>query len=86
MIWQSGQLANYYYGVRGSEATVARPAYKADSSLLLQAGVSADYPLNAHWSINARAVLTRLADEISDSPIVEDDYIVSGFIGVGYRF
>ena len=85
-IWQSGQLTNYYYGVRGVEATAARPAYKVDSAVLLQVGMRASYRLTDAWSLTGQVAVTRLADEISDSPIVEDDYVASGFLGIGYRF
>ena len=43
LIWKSGQLANYYYGVRMAEATMNRPAYKVDSSLLVQLGLMTNY-------------------------------------------
>ncbi len=86
VIWQSGQLADYYYGVRATEATIARPAYQVDSSILMQLGLMMNYLFNERWSISGRIAVTRLADEISDSPIVEDDQVTSAFIGVGYRF
>jgi len=85
-IWQSGQLTNYYYGVRGVEATASRPAYKVDSAILLQLGTRANYRLTDAWSLTGQVAVTRLADEISDSPIVEDDFVASGFLGIGYRF
>ena len=86
LIWQSGQLANYYYGVRMAEATMNRPAYKVDSAFLVQLGLMTNYRLSEHWSVSGRIALTRLADEISDSPIVEDDFVTSAFVGIGYRF
>ena len=86
LLWQSGQLANYYYGVRMAEATMNRPAYKVGSALSVQLGVMTNYRLNEHWSVSGRIALTRLADEISDSPIVEDDFVTSAFVGIGYRF
>jgi len=85
-IWQSSQLVNYYYGVRSTEASMARPAYKVDSSVLVQLGVMANYLFREHWSISGRIAVTRLADKISDSPIVEDDFVTSAFVGVGYQF
>lgn len=85
-IWQSSQLANYYYGVRSTEATIARPAYKVDSSVLVQTGLMANYMFRERWSINGRLDVTRLADEISDSPIVEDDFVTSAYVGIGYQF
>lgn len=86
VIWQSGQLVDYYYGVRVTEAMIVRPAYQGDSSILIQFGLMANYMFNKHWSMSGRIAVTRLPDEISDSPIVEDDLVPSAFIGVGYRF
>jgi len=85
-IWQSSQLANYYYGVRSIEASMARPAYKVDSSVLVQLGVRANYLFREHWSLSGRIAVTRLADEISGSPIVKDDFVSSAFVGIGYQF
>ena len=86
LIWQSGQLANYYYDVRMAEATMNRPAYKVDSSLSVQLGLMTNDRLSQHGSVFGRITLTRLANEISDSRIVEDDFVTSAFVGVGYRF
>ena len=63
-----------------------RPAYKVDSAFLVQLGLMTNYRLSEHWSVSGRIALTRLADEISDSPIVEDDFVTSAFVGIGYRF
>jgi outer membrane protein len=86
VIWQSSQLANYYYGVRSTEATIARPAYQVDSSVLVQIGLLANYLFREHWSLSGGLAVTRLADEITSSPIVEDDHVTRLFVGVGYRF
>jgi outer membrane protein len=86
LIWKSGQLSNYYYGVRMAEATINRPAYKVDSSFAVQLGVMTNYRLSEHWFVSGQIALTRLADEISDSPIVEDDFVTTAFVGIGYRF
>lgn len=86
VIWQSGQLVDYYYGVRAAEATLARPKYEVDSSILMQLGLMTNYILNGQWAISGRIAVTRLADRISDSPIVEDELVPSAFVGIGYRF
>ena len=85
-IWQSSQLVNYYYGVRSAEASIDRPAYQVNSSLLVQIGLMANYLYRGHWSVSGRVAVTRLADEISNSPIVEDDYVTSAYVGIGYQF
>jgi len=86
LIWKSGQLANYYYGVRASEATIDRAAYKVDSSFLLQLALMTNYRLSENWFVSGQIALNRLADEIIDSPIIEDDFITTAFVGIGYQF
>jgi len=86
VIWQSSQLVDYYYGVTRQEETATRPFYKGDWSVLTQVGLTAIYMLNGQWAINARASMTRLPDEIVNSPIVDDRMVASGFVGVIYRF
>lgn len=86
LIWQSGKLADYYYGVTTAEATLARPEYEVDDTLMLEVGLMANYMLSRHWSINGRVAVSKLANEVSDSPIVNDDLVTNGFIGFSYRF
>lgn len=85
-IWQSSQLVDYYYGVTRQEATDARPYYKADWSVSPQVGLTAIYMFNRQWAVNGRMSLTRLPDEIVDSPIVDDRFVASCFVGITYRF
>jgi outer membrane protein len=71
--WMSGDLSDYYYGVRPEEATAARPAYDLSSTLSPFAGASARYLLTERWSLFGLLVLQRLDDEVEESPIVGDD-------------
>ncbi len=84
--WQSEQLADYYYGVEQKEARFDRPAYQVDSTLVYSAGLMVNFMMNERWSITSRVSLVKLSDEISDSPIVNEDIATKGFLGVGYRF
>jgi len=86
VIWQSSQLTNYYYGVRTIETSMNRPAYKVGSSSLVKLGVMMNYRLVDRWSVTGQFGVIRLADKITDSPIVEDDFVASGFVGCGYQF
>lgn len=82
----SDALADYYYGVRPEEATSVRPAYETDAAVKTFAGVSLMYAYDSNWkgmvSFNAEGY----ADEIADSPIVEDDSRYSVMGGVLYSF
>jgi outer membrane protein len=71
--WISSNLADYYYGVRQEEATVARLAYSASSATSPFVGVSARYRLTSRWTLFGMLASQRLADGLRESPIVEDD-------------
>ena len=71
--WISSSLADYYYGVRPEEATLARPGYSAPSATSPFVGVSANYRLASRWNLFGMLGSQRLADGLKDSPIVEDD-------------
>lgn len=69
--WLSGQLNDYYFGVRTNEATLARPAYTAGATTNLQLGVNGAYAITERGSILFGANVIRLGSESSNSPIAE---------------
>jgi len=84
--WRSHQLNDYYYGVRAFEAAVGRPAYHAGSSINYLTGLRADYTLTERWNLFSSLNFEWLSSEITDSPIVDQDYLLSFFVGAMYRF
>jgi outer membrane protein len=84
--WRSKQLNDYYYGVRSSEAAAGRPAYDAGGSVGWLTGLQLDYKLTEEWSLFSMVNVEWLDSEITDSPIVEDDYSVSLLFGALYEF
>lgn len=84
--WRSGDLNDYYYGVRPGEALPGRPAYTADSSAGPLTALQVDYPLNDKWNLFGLVSIEWLANDITDSPIVDQDYITSALIGALYEF
>lgn len=84
--YRSSQLNDYYYGVRSSEAIAGRPQYDAGDSTGLTAGLRLNYRLDDRWSLMAMAFIEWLGDEITDSPIVDEDYVASFLTGIVYRF
>ncbi len=84
--WRSENLNNYYYGVRAKEATASRTAYKSGSSVNPYAGVTLDYQLAERWSIFSMFRNEWLGNEITDSPIVDQDSKISVILGLLYRF
>ena len=82
--WQSGDLLDYYYGVRADEALVGRPAYRADSAVSPELAVLATRPVGERWHLFARIGHTWLPSEVTDSPIVDADGRTTAIFGIGY--
>ncbi len=82
----SKNFTDYYFGVRASEATASRAAYKADATANTYVGYSVNMPLNDSWSINHSASYIWLGDEITDSSLVDRDTSWFASLGVAYRF
>lgn len=85
-IWLSEDFNNYYYGVLPDEATSGRPAYTAGVGLNLAAQSYLKYDITDNWHILGNLRADYLNSTITDSPIVNDQWIVSGMISVLYSF
>ena len=79
-------MADYYYGVRSQEVTASRPAYSPNDAFNPVAGFDFYVGLSEDWLLISRMRLSFLDDEISDSPIVEDDMTQTYLIGVARMF
>ena len=86
LTWRSQNLNNYYYGVRANEATANRSAYKSGESVDSYVGVVLDYQLAERWSMFSMFRSEWLGNEITDSPIVDQENMISVVVGLLYRF
>ena len=87
VVWQDDDYNDYYYGVRSSEATSVRPAYSADDDFSYRFGVNLSYRKDGSpWLFTSGIQHEQFGDEIDDSPITNDDNVLSAFIGIGYVF
>ncbi len=86
LIYQSSDFLNYYYGVKKEEELGLRKEYIPNNGFLLGAQTYIKYPFTNELSalINIRA--DRLSKEVTDSPIVTEDYIYSGLVSLIYTF
>ncbi len=86
LVWQSDELLHYYYGVRTDE--VARPsaAYRAGSGTSGMVKLDWSRPINTRWSWRGSLQYKALSQAISDSPIVDDNKVITAFIGGVYHF
>ncbi|WDE04876.1 MipA/OmpV family protein [Thalassomonas viridans] len=82
--YSSKDVVNYYYGVSEQDVTADRALYQADSAINYELGLSAGYMLSKQSMVMAFAQMEFFDDEITDSPIVDDDKSL-GF-GVAYRY
>ena len=70
--WKSGDLTNYYYGVRESEATASRQAYQPSGTVVFSAGIELVRQLNWNWMLMGSVTHEFLPGAVRNSPIVED--------------
>lgn len=68
----SSNLADTYYGVRPSEATALRPAYRPGPAQTLSTGITVFYRTRENVSLLLGWRITRLPNELTDSPIVSE--------------
>ncbi len=85
--YQNKTFANYYYGVKTSEATANRKAYQAKSALTPYLGLEAQANITKHFSINADLGVEKRVNSVRNSPLTTDrKYQSIGRIGLTYWF
>ncbi|QFU76597.1 MipA/OmpV family protein [Halioglobus maricola] len=84
----SDSLANYYYGVTAKESDASGhiPSYQPGSTEFWRAGLNTSYRWSKRMRLFANVSLDKLSDEITDSPIVDEDYLPSAMVGLAYAF
>ena len=82
----SPEIANHDFGVPADKATVKRPAYQLDSTTSVEAGVGLFIEITRDWLFVMDANLERFSDEVVNSPIVDQDYVIKGFAAINYVF
>ncbi len=76
--WKSAAIVNYYYGSAGM--------YEAGSALNPFFKLGYTLPLAGKWRFNAFAEYERLGNAIANSPIVEERFVATAFVGAIYTF
>ena len=82
----SQEVVNYFYGVNTVDATLSLPAYQTGAVNNIQLSVLGLREINENWSFVGNIQNEFYGDEISNSPIVEDDQRLSVFAGFLYKF
>ncbi|MFO7306067.1 MAG: MipA/OmpV family protein [Gammaproteobacteria bacterium] len=73
LTWKSSALVQYYYGVDG--------LYEPGAALNPFIKLGFVHPLSERWSFSTSVHHERLADSITDSPIVAEDSVTTFFAG-----
>ena len=84
--WKSKEVVEYYYGIRPSESVFWSENYKPKSAINTSLKFTSHYVLTEHWKLLFLARYTQIADEIVASPLLNEDYTSTFFVGTAYRF
>ncbi len=84
--WQSENLVDYGTGVSRAEVRSDRAYYAPDATFLPHLDVTVAYPLTESLNIIGTGGFIYLSDEYTDSPIIDDDYVLSAGLGLVYTF
>lgn len=84
--WQSADLVNYYYGVKPNETRPNRPTYIGESSLNYYATINTAALLTKRSTLFAMVEYEYFGDEIAASPLLDEEKIISIFLGYGWQF
>jgi outer membrane protein len=82
----SDTFSNYYYGVDASEAIAGRPEYNLGWTANWQAGLALRVGLTPNIMVNTMFGLELLDQQITDSPIVDQDARFFSMVGIAYGF
>lgn len=86
-MWSSANQNRYYYGVSHHESVrTGINSYDPDDSWNPYVELNASYQLTPEWNASVSGRYTRLADEVKDSPMVDQNDQVSVWTGISYSF
>lgn len=76
--WKSAAIVNYYYG--------APNIYDGGAALDPFVKLAYSRPLKGKWKVTAFVECERLSNAIADSPIVNERFVTTAFVGTVYAF
>lgn len=86
LTWMDKDMTDYFYGVSSREAGSNRMAYSPDSGFELDLSLMVQYPLYGNFTAVGLAGITAYSSEITDSPLVDEDYSAQIVFGIMYTF
>jgi len=84
--WYSKEVVDFLYGVNTAEVSATRAAFNGKDAGVGFIGVEATGMLTDHLRLSGGVRYESLPDEISDSPLVDDEHTVRARIGLGWIF
>jgi len=86
LTWKDKKLSNYYYGVEPDEIIDDRGAYDAGASVSPFVRITLNNPTSDNNSWRLSLEYQKLGKQIARSPILEDDYVVTFYVGKRFGF
>ena len=84
--WNDDRYAEYYYGVRKSEATNTRREYHLNNYFLPNISFMPIYKIAQDWSLTTAVNFKLLPKDVADSPTMKGGRVeVGGIIGLSYQ-
>jgi outer membrane protein len=84
--WYSADVANHDFGVPAGKARPGRSPYRLDATFSAEIGLGVFAEISRDWLAGMSVAAEFLPGEVTDSPIVSEDYVVSGFAVISYVF
>lgn len=84
--WLDKKYVDYYYGVQAAEATAGRAAYVGEAGLNVDVGLRTMYLFDESHSMLLDVSVTRLANQIKASPLVDRSSTSQVILGYMYSF
>ncbi|MCP3129762.1 outer membrane protein OmpV [Shewanella sp. KJ2020] len=82
----SEDFANYYTGVKSSEATAQRPAYQADGTFAYKLGYTLVMPVTQHLDITQATGYSLISANMANSPLIGSRNQLATYLGISYSF
>ena len=84
--WKDKNLTDYYYGVDADEIVDNRGAYQASASInpLVRFSYNSVPENSENWRLSLE--IQRLDSQITNSPILKDEYVVTFYLGKRFDF
>ncbi|HUH37117.1 MAG TPA: MipA/OmpV family protein [Spongiibacteraceae bacterium] len=86
LTWLSQDLAEHDFGVPLQRATSVRPAYRLNSTSTVDVGMGVLYEITTDWLVVMNVAVEFFGDDVVDSPIVDENYVINGFFAINYIF